>query len=99
MKKVYPILLTPTEIGYVVSVPDLNINTQGETIAESISMARDAIGWGISEEDMGRKIPEPSSSYPTHKSDEIAMLVDIDFESYRRANDVRTVRKNVTVPS
>jgi post-segregation antitoxin (ccd killing protein) len=27
------------------------------------------------------------------------MLVDIDFESYRRANDVRTVRKNVTVPS
>ena len=26
-------------------------------------------------------------------------LVDIDFAAYRRANDLRTVRKNVTLPS
>ncbi len=26
-------------------------------------------------------------------------LVDIDFGAYRRANDMRTVRKNVTLPS
>ncbi len=34
MKQVYAIILTPAdEGGYTVSVPDLNIGTQGETIA------------------------------------------------------------------
>lgn len=31
-----PIVLTPTQTSYVVSVPDLNINTQGTDIAEAI---------------------------------------------------------------
>lgn len=26
-------------------------------------------------------------------------LVDVDFAAYRRANDMRTVRKNVTLPN
>ena len=36
MKQAYPIILTPAERGYVVSVPDLDINTEGETIADAI---------------------------------------------------------------
>ena len=55
MVKVYPVVLTPTSDGYFVTVPDLNINTQGETLAQAIFMARDAIGlWGISEQDDGQ---------------------------------------------
>lgn len=55
MKKVYPVVLTPAETGYVVYVPDLKINTEGENIANAMEMARDAIGlWAICEEDMGR---------------------------------------------
>ncbi len=100
MKKVYPIILAPAKIGYVVFVPDLEINTQGHDIAEAIDMARDAIGlWGITEQDAGRKIPEPSTANVNHKPEEIVTLVDIDFDAYRRANDMRTIRKNVTVPS
>lgn len=100
-KLVYPIILQPAaEGGYSVSVPDLNIGTQGETIAECIDMARDAIGlWGICEQDENRPIPEPSSLVPAHSEGEIVTLVDIDFDAYRRANDLRTVRKNVTLPS
>ena len=50
MKAVYPIILTPAERGYVVFVPDLDINTEGEDLADAIEMARDAIGlWGITE--------------------------------------------------
>ena len=30
MKQAYPIILTPSEHGYVVYVPDLDINTEGE---------------------------------------------------------------------
>ncbi|QEY33865.1 HicB family protein [Caproiciproducens galactitolivorans] len=100
MKKVYPVILTPAEHGYVVYVPDLQINTEGNDIAEAIEMARDAIGlWGITQQDLGHTIPEPSTVPIDHKSNEIVTLVDIDFEAYRRANDMRTIRKNVTVPS
>lgn len=31
--------------------------------------------------------------------DDILSLVDVDFDAYRRANDMRTVRKNVTLPT
>ena len=101
MKQVYPVILHPEpEGGFSVSVPDLNIGTQGETIAECTDMARDAIGlWGICEQDEGRVIPEPSGLMPEHEEGELVTLVDIDFDAYRRAHDMRTIRKNVTIPS
>lgn len=101
MTQVYPIILHPEhEGGYSVLVPDLEIGTQGETIAECMEMARDAIGlWGMCEQDMGRAIPEAASLTPPHKDGELVTLVDIDFDAYRRAQDMRTVRKNVTLPS
>ena len=42
MKAVYSIILTPAENGYVVSIPDLRLNTEGNDIPEAIAMARDA---------------------------------------------------------
>lgn len=101
MKQVYPVILHPeAEGGFSVFVPDLDIGTQGETIVECIDMARDAIGlWGICEQDEGRAIPSPSGMAPAHEENEIVTLVDIDFDAYRRANDLRTVRKNVTIPN
>ncbi|MBS3943823.1 MAG: type II toxin-antitoxin system HicB family antitoxin [Dethiobacter sp.] len=100
MKKAYPIILKPAKIGYVVYVPGLDISTQGKDIADAMEMARDAIGlWGITTEDLGRAIPETSLEQPRHEPDEIVTLVDIDFAAYRRANDNRSVRKNLTLPS
>ena len=93
MKKVYPVILTPAETGYVVYVPDLKINTEGEDSADAIGLC------AICEEDMGRSIPEPSPEYPEHSPEEIVTLVDIDIDAYRRANDNRTIRKNLTLPS
>ena len=57
MTKVYPVILTPAKIGeengFAVYVPDLELNTQGHDMAESIDMARDAIGiLGISMQDL-----------------------------------------------
>ena len=99
MIKVYPVIITPTDSGYVVTVPNLDINTQGKDLAEAIYMARDAIGlWGISEQDDGRNIPEPSGTEPVHNQDEFVSWVDIDFDRYRRANDMTTMRINVSVP-
>lgn len=100
MKRVYPVVLTPAENGYVVFVPDLQINTEGSTLADAIDMARDAICmWAICEEDAGRCIPEAQSLSVPCGQGSVAALVDVDVDAYRRANENRTVRKNITIPS
>lgn len=100
-KIIYPIILHPEkEGGFSVDVPALAIGTQGETVAECIDMARDAIGlWGICQQDSGKAIPVPENLSPECAPDDIVTLVDVDFDAYRRANDLRTVRKNVSLPS
>ena len=100
MKTAYPIVLTPADRGFVVYVPDLNINTEGSTIADAISMAEDAIGlWGITAQDIGKEIPSASAAPPACASGEKTAYAVVDFDAYRRAHDMRVVRKNVTLPS
>ena len=102
MKNSYPIVLTPDKVGYVVYVPDFGINTEGDTVTEAIEMARDAIGlMGIDMEDDNEALPVPTPIGSVEKTtaDDIVSLVDVDFAEYRRQNDLRTVRRNVTLPS
>lgn len=103
MKNSYPIILTPDEVGYVVYIPDFSINTEGDTLTEAIEMARDAIGlMGIDMQDDGATLPEPSDFTTIQKNSadgDIVTLVDVDFAEYRRKNDLRTVKKNCTIPS
>jgi predicted RNase H-like HicB family nuclease len=100
MSKVYPVIFTPVRDGFVVTVPDLDINTQGKDMSEAIFMARDAIGlWGISEQDAKRTIPEPSTDEPLRENGDLISWVDIDFDEYRRKHDNRTVRRNITLPA
>ncbi len=102
MKNSYPIVLTPDKVGYVVYIPDFNINTEGDTLTEAIEMARDAIGlMGIDMEDDKKVLPTPSEMKTVTKETEndIVTLVDVDFTEYRKQNDMRSVRRNVTLPS
>lgn len=103
MKMVYPVVFTElqSESGYSAFVPDFNINTQGETLAEAIEMARDAIGLcGIDMQDDKKNLPTASTFVDIKaEDDQIVSMVDIDFDAYRRANERRAVRKNVTLPS
>ena len=63
-------------------------------------MARDAIGMmGLDMEDDGEKLPMPSSIRNVKASaQDIVTLVDVDFAEYRRKNDMKTVRRNVSLP-
>ena len=102
MKKVYPIVLTPAEEGgFVVYIPDFDINTQGEDEADAMDMARDAIAiTGCYWEDEKKTIPSPSPiNSIVIQEDQFKTLVDVDFESYRKRNENRSVRKNCTIPS
>lgn len=101
MKKAYPIVITQDGDFFVVFVPDFELNTQGESIAEAMEMARDVIGLtGCFKQDEGQTIPTPSNIEDI-KTDgaSVVTLVDVDFKEYRRKHDNRTVRKNLTIPS
>lgn len=102
MKYAYPIVVTRGKKYLVVFVPDFNINTQGKDLADAIEMARDAIGiTGIDMLDDNEKLPIPTDIEKVSKENDsdIVTLVDIDFDEYRRQNELRTVRRNVTLPS
>lgn len=103
MKNAYPIIMTQGAKFIVVYVPDFGINTQGEDIADAMEMARDAIGlMGIDMQDDGEDLPEASDVAKVMAEAEngsIVSLVDVDFAEYRRKNDMRTVKKNCTIPA
>jgi predicted RNase H-like HicB family nuclease len=102
LKTIYPTLLTPVENGaYVTYVPGLEINTQGESIADAIDMTRDAIGEIVCyREDENLSIPKPiEPSSISCGSNEILTLIDVDLEEFRRKVDNRMERTNVTIPS
>lgn len=102
MKNAYPVVLTPCEGGYVVYIPDFNINTEGDSLTDALEMAKDAIGiMGIEMEDRKQALPTPSKINAVTKETEndIVSLVAVDFTEYRRQNDMRAVRRNVTLPS
>lgn len=103
MKYAYPIIMSQGKKFIVVFIPDFDINTQGENVTEAIEMARDAIGiTGIDMEDEGEALPIPSTLadiQPQVPAGGFISFVDVDFTEYRRKNELRTVKKNCTLPS
>lgn len=112
MKAAYPVLMKKCNNDFLVYVPDLEIYTEGKNITDAIEMARDAIGLkGIALENGNQIIPEPSDYGKAIEkarkeaddifdySDGITTIVDVDFSAYRRRNETKTVRRNVTLPA
>lgn len=105
MRYAYPIIISYAPDGgpypYLVTIPDFSSNTQGKDIPDAIYMARDAIGlMGITMEDDGEVLPAPSQiSAVEAAAEDIVTLVDVDFSEYRRQNDMRTVRRNCSLPA
>ena len=115
MKQVYPTFIVNTKDGseypFLVYVPDMEIFTEGNTFADAIEMARDAIGAaGISMEDNKEELPIPSDQITVIEkvkqnvedidfSKGILTYVDVDFSEYRKKVDTKTVRRNVALPS
>lgn len=110
MKLTYPVFIAKNKEDYLIYVPDMDLYTEGSSMAEAMEMARDAIGLkGIDMEDDGISLPPPSdyeraaqiAGEGTEDFDYtsgILTLVDVDFTEYRRRKDNRAVRRNVTLP-
>lgn len=98
-KGAYPVILKREDDGYYVEIPDFDIGTQGDSIADAMEMARDAIGlMGIDMQDDGKELPMPYQSEVKPEKGDIVTLVDVDFSEYRKKVDNRAVKKNCTIP-
>ena len=102
MKYAYPAVFHPEEEGgFFISFPDLeNCFTRGETIADGIDMASDALSlvlWHMEEEHAEIPAPSALSSIPPEK-DAFATLIGADTLAYRKKNDTKAVRKNLSIP-
>ena len=96
---VYPVIMSKERDGYFVTIPDFDVNTEGENLGEAIFMARDAIAInGLQLEDEGKELPEPFSVKYDKEEGDILTLVDVDMTEYRKKHDNRTVKKNCTIP-
>lgn len=100
-KQVYAAIFTRCEVGYLVDIPDFDITTQGDDLADAIDMARDAINlMGITLEDEGKAVPVASDIGEIRlEPGQFCTLIDCDFDTYRKAMDNRAVKKNCTLPS
>ena len=89
MERAYPVILTPKKDTVLAYFPDFDTGTEGKDIADAIDMSADAIGLlGITIEDEGKPIPEPTPVSDVRKENEsdIVTLVSVDFTEYRRKN-------------
>jgi len=111
MKGAYPILIKEYGDDYLVYIPDMELYTEGKSVADAMEMARDAIGLkGMDYLDDNLELPMPSDKNKALQkakddadadfdySDGILTLVDVDFEEYRKRMQNRAVKKNCTIP-
>ena len=111
MKGAYPILIKKYGNDYLVYVPDMEIYTEGKSVADAMEMARDAIGLkGMDYLEKNTELPIPSDKDSALRkakadadddfdySDGILTLVDVDFEEYKKRMKNRAVKKNCTIP-
>lgn len=108
MKKVYPAIFTVLEDACLVEIPDMQVLTEAKDLEDAFSMARDAIGVkGIAMEDDGEELPRASKltdinpaegTFAEEGGETYVLLVDVDFDIYRKKHDQKMVRRNVTLP-
>lgn len=104
MRKVmYPAIFSSDgKEGYTVSFPDLlGCVTQGDTLAEAVEMAEDALGiylYSLSEDN--EEFPKATNPLSIKcEAEEFIDLVKWDEEEYLKRTDNRSVKKTLTIPS
>jgi predicted RNase H-like HicB family nuclease len=104
---IYPAIFTPAAVDgrgivYTVEIPDIpGCITEGESIAEAISMAREALaGCILAMKQAKEDIPAPSDQRDTviSSDDEIVTLIDVDLSDYMRRKETKSIIKTVSLP-
>jgi len=102
MKYVYPVVFYDDVNSVGVNVVDLpGCHTFGDDIAHALLEAKEVIElWLYHAENENKPIPTPSALENIQlKQYESLTLVAADTDAYRKANDVRAVKKVISIPS
>ena len=100
MKYAYPAILYDDDGQIGVKVPDLpGCFTFGSNKAEALIMAKDAVEmWLWDAENKHEAIPLASDSLEINEG-EMFTLIAADTDEYRKANDTKSVKKTLSIPS
>lgn len=102
-KYVFPALFTREESGiYAVEFPDIEgCYTSGESLADAVEMAKDALCLMLYDmEEDGKAIPGPSDIAGIDAPEgAIVSLVACDTLEYRKFYDRKAVKKTLTIPN
>lgn len=99
-KLAYPVIFEKDNGGYFATVPDLEINTQGNTFVEAIEMARDVISlYILDHKEEGKIFARPNTNKFTLPENAVVSYVDVDIDIYRQKFGTKTVKKNCTIPA
>lgn len=101
-KYVYPVILTPEDVGYSVYFPDVeSCYTQGEDLADALEMAKDVLALRLCDYENEKKvIPAVSEQQSfTLKQGQISSLVSADTMEYRKLYDSKAIKKTLTIPA
>lgn len=80
-RKFYPVIISKEPDGYFVTIPDFNVNTQGENVSDATYMSKDAIELvGVNLLEDGKELPNPFSVSFEKTENDIVILIDVDFE-------------------
>ena len=103
MKYVFPAIFHPEpEGGFFVFFTDIARGaTQGEMVAECIEMAEDFLCLALYHmEEEKAIIPIPTNMREFEKeNDDIATLISVDTDDYRRYYENKLVKKTLNIPS
>jgi len=107
MVYIYPAIFTPDKVEgrgvvYTVEIPDIpGCITEGESIPEAISMAREALaGCILVMKQAKEEIPAPSNynDVETSSEEEFVTFIDMDLNDYLRKKETKSVIKTVSLP-
>ncbi|MDY3906598.1 MAG: type II toxin-antitoxin system HicB family antitoxin [Lawsonibacter sp.] len=102
MQKVfYPVVFHPEEVGYSVSVPDIDgCFTQGDDMNEAVSMVQEAMGLMLEDYfDSDQPFPAPSAPDSIHlEQGEFVAMVEFDELEYRKQRERQAVKKTLSIP-
>lgn len=102
-KLFYPAVFHPEEDGgFSVDFPDLlGCVTEGDTLAEAIEMAEDALGiYMYTLKEDKEKAPDPSSPADIKvEGRDFVSIIEYDEVAYLKRTDSHAVKKTLTIPA
>ena len=100
-KKFYPSVFTKEDVGYSVRFPDLpGCYTEGDTLEQACSMAEEALGLYLENNETGSFNDFPASDITDIKTSENECVVLIGFDEleYRKRHNNKAVKKTLSIP-